>query len=210
MTDYFALFDEPRRLWIDLEQLKAKFLTLTVEAHPDKIHAATPADRETATRRFAELNSAFNCLREPRERLRHLLQLELGAMPKEVLEIPSDLADLFIEIARLQREVNAFLSGAARIQSPLLRVQVFESAQGWIGRLRAVQARLGDRQADFHQELQALDPEWVRSEYDPVQHGVLLQRVEQIHQRLSFYGRWSVQIQEALVQLSLDLTIECG
>jgi len=203
MTDYFALFDEPRRPWIDLEQLKAKFLALTAEAHPDKIHVAAPANREAATRGFAELNSAFNCLREPKERLRHLLELELGSLPKEVHEIPSDLADLFTEIARLQREVNAFLAEANRVKSPLLRVQMFERGQEWMDRLRAVQTCLGERHAGLLQELQAMDAEWVRLDCDPVQRGVLLQRVEQIHQRLSFYTRWNAQIQESLVQLSL-------
>lgn len=203
MTDYFALLDEPRRLWLDVERLKAKFLALSSAFHPDKIRATTPADQETASRRFAELNAAFNCLRDPKERLRHLLDLELGTTPKEVLEIPSDLADLFIEIARLQREAKAFLAEAVRVQSPLLRAQVFERAQEWLDRLRAVQTRLGDRQAGLLRELQALDAEWVRSENDPAQRGALLHPVEQIHQRLSFYNRWSAQIQETLVQLSL-------
>jgi DnaJ-domain-containing protein 1 len=203
MTDYFALLDEPRRLWLDVERLKAKFLALSSAFHPDKIRATTPADRETASRRFAELNTAFNCLRDPKERLRHLLNLELGTTPKDVLEIPSELADLFIEIAGLQREAKAFLAEAARVQSPLLRVQVFERAQEWMDLLRAAQARIADRQADLLRELQALQAQWGRSECDPVQRGVVLQRVEQIHQRLSFYTRWNAQIQETLVQLSL-------
>ena len=203
MTDYFALLDELRRLWIDPEQLKSKFLTLSARVHPDKIRTTIPPNQETVTRRFAELNSAFNCLREPGKRLRHLLQLELGAIPKEVHEIPSDLADLFVEIAQLRQKVNAFLSETAPIQSPLLRVKVFERAQEWIDRLRAVQQNLANHQADLFQELKTLDADWLCSACDPVQRLVLLQRVEQIHQRLSFYARWNTQIQETLVQLSL-------
>ena len=203
MTDYFALLDEPRRLWIDPEQLKSKFLLLSARAHPDKIHASTRANQESTTRRFAELNSAFNCLREPGKRLRHLLELELGAIVREVHEIPPDLADLFIEIAQLRREVNAFLSETAVIQSPLLRVKVFKQAQEWINQLRAVQKRLGDSQLHLIKELQVLDAEWSCSACDPVQRGVFLQKVEQIYQQFSFYTRWSTQIQETLVQLSL-------
>src|SRR5688572_2737628 len=45
MTDYFALFDEPRRLWLDPERLKTRFLALSAELHPDKIQTITPADR---------------------------------------------------------------------------------------------------------------------------------------------------------------------
>ena len=202
MTDYFALLDEPRRLWMDTERLKTKFLSRSAQVHPDKIHAATAAARETANRSFAELNAAFNCLRDPKARLRHLLELELGARPKEVQEIPPDLAELFGEIARLRREVNSFLAESARIQSALLRVQRFERAQEWVDRLRAAQKRLGDHTAGLLSELQALDAEWIRSGNDPVQRGVLLRKVEQILQRVSFYSRWDSQFQETIVQLT--------
>ena len=77
MTDYFSLFNEPRRPWLDAEKLKARFLTLSAECHPDR--AVTAAEREAATARFTELNAAHNCLREPRERLQHLLALEGAA-----------------------------------------------------------------------------------------------------------------------------------
>lgn len=203
MTDYFALLDEPRRPWVDSEPLKTKFLKLSAGAHPDKIHAATSAERDLASRRFAELNAAFNCLREPKARLRHLLELELGSTPKQVLEIPPALTDLFTEIAGFRREVDAFLTEAARVQSPLLRLQVFECAQEWINRLRAVQKRLGDREADLLQELKSLDVEWGASIKNPVQRGVLLRRVEQIHQQLSFYQRWKAQVQETVLKLSV-------
>src|SRR6267378_3594701 len=146
MTDYFALLDEPRRPWLDAEALKAKFLSLSADVHPDRVHGASPSVRESASQHFAQLNAAFNCLREPKDRLRHLLELELGAKPKDVQEIPPDLADLFIEIATLCREVDAFLGERAKVQSPLLRVQLFEHAQEWIDRLNVMQRRLGERQ----------------------------------------------------------------
>ena len=78
MTDYFALLNEPRRPWIDSEALKARFLVLTAEAHPDRVHNALPAKKKSAHERYTELNTAYLCLREPRESLRHLLELERG------------------------------------------------------------------------------------------------------------------------------------
>jgi curved DNA-binding protein CbpA len=202
MTDYFALLNEPRRPWLDAQELKAKFLKLSAEAHPDKLSVQTPAARDSANRRFAELNSAFNCLREPKTRLRHLLELELGEKPKEVHEIPQDLADLFMEIAGLRREVSVFVAETKRAQSPLLRVQLFEQTQEWIDRLQVVQARLGERQAKLLLEIQNSDPEWQRTADDPVQHGVLLQTVHRIHQRLSFCTRWRTDLQEMIIRLS--------
>lgn len=199
MTDYFALLDEPRCPWLDPDKLKAKFLNLSAQAHPDKNPIA---ERESAGRRFAELNTAYHSLRDPKERLRHLLELELGERPKQVQEIPKGLMELFTEIAGLRREVTAFLAEARGVQSPLLRVPRFERAQEWTDRLRALQRQLSDREGALLQELQALDAEWARLRNDPVCRGAALQRIEQIHQQLSFYTRWSGQLQEAMVQLS--------
>ena len=69
MTDYFALFDEPRRPWLDTDSLKAKFLALSAQAHPDRVHGAAETDKLAANHRYTELNAAYNCLREPRDRL---------------------------------------------------------------------------------------------------------------------------------------------
>lgn len=202
MTDYFALFDELRRPWLEVEQLKAKFLERSAEVHPDKLRSAAPAEQEAASRRFAELNSAFNCLREPKDRLRHLLELELGSLAIEAREMPPNLADLFMEMARLRREVDGFLVESTRTQSALLRVQMFSRAQEWIDRLRAMLQRLSSLQAKLHQELQTLDARWLSTETDPVQRGVMLERLEHIHQELSFYARWTGQLHETTVQLS--------
>src|SRR4051794_20311166 len=109
MLDYFALLDEPRRPWIEPDQIRSKFLTLSAQVHPDRVHGADEATRQAAQARYAELNAAYNCLREPRDRLRHLLELELGAKPKDVQGVPPDLMALLMEVSRLCREVDAFL-----------------------------------------------------------------------------------------------------
>ena len=81
MTDYFALLGESRRPWIDPEELKAKFLALTAQVHPDRVHNASEAEKQAASRRSAEMNAAYNCLREAKTRLLHLLELERGTRP---------------------------------------------------------------------------------------------------------------------------------
>ena len=71
MTDAFALLDEPRQPWLEVEALKTKFLTRSAATHPDKF--TDPAEKETAQTRFADLNSAHEILRDPKLRLQHLL-----------------------------------------------------------------------------------------------------------------------------------------
>src|SRR6516164_10776349 len=126
MTDNFALLDEPRRPWLDTDALKQKFLGLSASAHPDKIHSAGEAEKSGAAKSFAELNAAYNCLAEPKSRLLHLLQLELGAKPKDVQQIPPALADLFVEVAAACRDSDAFLAEKRKITSPLVQVGFFE------------------------------------------------------------------------------------
>src|SRR5271154_182944 len=99
MTDNFALLNETCRPWLDADLLRQKFLALSANLHPDRIHSASETDKVAATKKFTELNAAFNCLAEPKSRLLHLLELELGAKPKDVQQIPVALADLFAEIA---------------------------------------------------------------------------------------------------------------
>src|SRR5438552_15269515 len=139
MTDYFALLSQPRQPWLNEDLLKAKFLQMSAEVHPDRVHGASEKEKQNANERFSELNSAYNCLREPNTRLQHLFGLETDTKPKEVQEIPSATMDVFLEIGQLCREVDSFLSRRAEVTSPLVKVEMFERAQEWTDRLNGVQ-----------------------------------------------------------------------
>jgi curved DNA-binding protein CbpA len=201
VTDYFALLDEPRRPWLDAEALKKKFLALSANAHPDKIHSASQAERSAAAKKFAELNAAYNCLLEPKSRLRHLLQLELGAKPQDVQQIPPALADLFAEVATTCRNTDAFLAEKERSTSPLLQVRLFEQAQEWVERLKLLQAKLGAFHGGLDDTLQSLDAAWMTA--GPSDRISLLPKLEELYRLFSYFNRWSGQIQDRIVQLSL-------
>src|SRR4051812_33187546 len=98
MIDNFALLNEPRRPWVDPDALKTKFLALSSEVHPDRVHNAAEVEKQAANQRYSELNAAYNCLREPKDRLQHLLELELGAKPKDIQRIPAGTMDEFFEV----------------------------------------------------------------------------------------------------------------
>src|SRR5260370_25010219 len=100
MNDCFALFDERRRPWFDPDSLKQKFLARSAELHPDRVHSASTKEQRAAQERYTEFNAAYNCLRDPNERLAHLLELERWAKPHEVLRIPSGLMSLFLEVGQ--------------------------------------------------------------------------------------------------------------
>jgi DnaJ-domain-containing protein 1 len=203
MTDNFALLDEPRRPWIDPGELKHKFLALSAEIHPDRTHAAPEGERRAAAERYLALNTAYNCLRDPKERLRHLLELELGAKPADIQRIPTEMMDAFFEIGRVSKEADGFLAEKARVSSPLLKVQWFERAQEWTEKLTTLQRNINVRRKNLLSELQGMNAAWEavpREQRSST--GLPLKRLEEIYRLLSYFGRWSEQLQERIVQLS--------
>jgi len=199
MTDYFAFFNEPRRPWLDAESLKQKFLALSATVHPDRVHNLGEVERAAAQERYTELNTAYNWLREPKERLQHLLQLELGALPKDIQRIPSDLMDLSLEVGKACREADAFLAEKAAVTSPLLQVTFFERGQEFADKLQAIRQRVNSFSDGLNDELQRIDAAW-QSGITP--RGALLQRLEELYRLFGYFARWGAQLQERVVRLS--------
>jgi DnaJ-domain-containing protein 1 len=200
MTDYFALLNEPRRPWLDADLLKQKFLTLASDAHPDRVHNASEVEKVEATRNYAQLNTAFNCLVEPKLRLLHLLELELGAKPKDIQTIPAALADLFAKVANDCRSTDSFLAEKARAASPLVQVQLFERGQDWVEKLNGLQKNLNELRDQLISELKSLDMQWISA--DAVTRREILPKLEELYRLFSYFNRWNNQIQERVVQLS--------
>jgi curved DNA-binding protein CbpA len=201
MMDNFALLNETRRPWLDSDLLKQKFLALAANFHPDRVHSASEADKAGATKQFTELNAAYNCLAEPKLRLLHLLELELGTKPKDIQEIPADLADLFAEIANGCRNADSFLVEKKQAVSPLVQVQLFERGQDWLTQLNTLQRKLNDLRGELNVELKSLDEKWTGAEVE-ARRGILPE-LERLYRLFSYFNRWNGQIQERVVQLSL-------
>jgi curved DNA-binding protein CbpA len=204
MIDCFALLNESRRPWLDADLLKQKFLTLTAQVHPDRVHAGTEAEKGAAQARYTELNAAYNCLREPKQRLLHLIELESGRKPEQVQVIPSRLMNFFMEISRLCREVDCFLAEKAKAASPLLLVQLFERSEEWSTKLAALRERIRPLWDELESELKHLDKDWGASfSSNASARAGLLQRSEELYRLFSYVTRWNAQIQERVIQLSL-------
>jgi DnaJ-domain-containing protein 1 len=199
MVDYFALFNEPRRPWLDAELLKQKFFALSATAHPDRVHNLGQAERTAAQERYTELNAAYNCLREPKDRMHHLLELELGALPKDIQRIPSELMDLSLEIGKACREADAFLAEKAKVTSPLLQVTFFERGQEYVDKMQALRGRINSLNDRLIEELQQIDAAW---QSGATSRSALLQRLEELYRLLTYFARWMTQMQERAVRLS--------
>jgi hypothetical protein len=204
MIDNFSLLSEPRRPWLDIDALKGRFLQLSATVHPDKVHTASEAEKATANQRYAELNAAYSCLKEPKERLLHLLELEHGAKPKDVQRIPPGTMDLFVEVGQTCRDTDNFLGARTKVTSPLLKVQMFEAGMDWTDKLNQLQQKINAKQNELLEELKTMNAAWDAAPVDPEQRKVVLplERLEQIYRVLSYVARWTGQIQERVVQLA--------
>ncbi|MEO5802406.1 MAG: hypothetical protein ABIR24_02665 [Verrucomicrobiota bacterium] len=205
MTDNFHLLNEPRLPWIDPDSLKQKFFPLSASFHPDRVHGGTDAEKLSANHRYAELNAAYNCLREPKERLLHLLELELGKKPSDIQKIPPGTMDLFVEVGQTCRDADAFLVEKSKVTSPLLKVQLFERGQEWTDKLNALQQKINLKRDELSNELRELNSVWQSAPPigSPNRAAALpMERLEQIYRIYSYIARWSEQIQERVVQLS--------
>lgn len=206
MIDCFALFDEPRRPWLDLEALKERFLARAAAVHPDRFHESTPAEREEASRRYAELNSAHARLRDTKDRLAHLLELELGRRPADVQKVPAAAMELFFQVAQVCQETDQFLAGRGQVSSPMLKVQSFERGLELTERISGLQQVLAESLEFIEAQLRTLNDAWSTAPAvgSPRRTAQLpLDRLEAFYRECSFLARWRGQLQERFVQLSL-------
>ena len=203
MTDFFALLNVPRRPWLDPESLKQRFLALSADFHPDRIHG-DESQKRAAQDRYTQLNAAYTCLRNPRERLSHLIELERGEKPSELQNVPADLMTLFLEIGDSCRRVDQFLSEKSAATSPLLKVQFFQRGQELSDHLALIRDRLNASRDSLIASVQRLDREWdPMSSTNPSSRSDLLNQLQELRRLLGFFDRWLSQVQERLVQLVL-------
>lgn len=206
MTDAFALLGEPRLPYLDPEGLKERFLRLSGPFHPDRVHNASESERAEANRRFAELNAAHHALREPRDRLLHLLELESGAPPRDIQKIPPGTMDLFVEIGQACREADEFLQKRTETTSPMLKLKQMQSTLAWADRLGGLQRSVKARETELIDELKKLNGVWEAAPAvgDPARAASLpLERLEQVYRAMSYTARWTEQLQERFVRFAM-------
>lgn len=204
MIDCFALLNEPRRPWLDVDSLKGRFLALSSEVHPDRVHNASEREKQAAHARYAELNAAYNTLKDPKNRLHHLLELERGSTPSGIEKVPSDTMELFAQVGQLCRNADIFIAGRAKVTAPLLKVQMFQHGMEWIEQLNGLQQILLSRHREIEEHLRALNIVWEdMSQPDAPARSLSLDRLEEHYRQLSFLNRWVAQLQNRIVTLSI-------
>ena len=147
--NFFEVFDLPRRLAIDGDELQRRFYALARRTHPDFHQAAAPAERAAVEERAALVNTAYRTLRDPIARADYLVRLEEGRSTKEGSETrpkapPALLAEMF-EIQEALAEAKAGpLDDGTRATLAEQRDHLLERYAGEEARLRGPLAERWD------------------------------------------------------------------
>ena len=206
MDDAFSLFGEPRRPWLEPEPLKRLFLDRSSPIHPDRVHSTSPEEKAKANSTYAALNAAHAVLREPKDRLALLLELERASPLKDIQRIPPGTMDLFVEVGQTCRDVDGFLAEKAATTSPMVKLRLFERGMDWVDRLNELQRKISQRREELFGELKGMNALWEKAPPvgSPDRLAALpLERLEEIYRVLSYVARWTGQIQERIVALSV-------
>jgi curved DNA-binding protein CbpA len=183
VTDYFAMLDEPRRPWLDPEQLKEKFHRLAVEQHPDV--------KKTSEADFQALNTAYQILSDPVRRLRHWLELENPEALTASAQIPLSLIELFLRIGQTRAALDQFLTKEKQRTSPLARAMLMSEKLALADSVSALVNGLNQKRTDLLTDLETA------AAGNPSQLAAL-------YQQLAFISKWSNQTSEALLHLNLS------
>src|SRR5262250_3727204 len=136
--DYFAIFELPRKLWIEMGALEQKFLQLSWKLHPDNFVNATEEERELSLKRSSELNDAYRTLRDPIARVEYMLAIEGERKEGE----------------KKQQAPPELLEEVFELNESLDELRKAKAAGGDLGPLRA---RLASAEKSFGEKLSEVD-----------------------------------------------------
>lgn len=193
MTDYFALLDQPRKPWLDPDELKQAFHAKSLRLHPDaqQNDVAAADSGDTA---FAQLNEAYQVLQDAKRRIHHLLSLDGRASTSRHTSVPTEIEELFSTVAATTREADALLQKAESATTPLTRSLLkpqFLQVQKRVAETLQQLFRLHDA---GNADLRRLGTCRVLEEEDWAE-------LHRLYLRFSYVTRWIAELQEKEMRL---------
>jgi molecular chaperone HscB len=189
-VDYFALFEMPRKLWIEMDGLEKKFLQLSWKLHPDNFVKATERERELSLEKSSQLNDAYRTLRDPVARVEYLLGIE--GMRKEGEHKQQAPPELLEEVFELNESLDELREA---------------KAQG--GDLAALKSRLEGAEKNFQGKLVEVDAqlqstarEWdakVDAGMDDTARKKIMSRLNELLNRRSYVRNLVTNVQKELL-----------
>jgi molecular chaperone HscB len=151
-SDYFAMFELPRKLWIEMATLEQKFLQLSWKLHPDNFVNATAEEREISLKRSSELNDAYRVLRDPVARVEYLLAIEGARKEGQTKQqAPPELLEEVFELNESLDELRA--AKASGGDTAALRQRLEAEEKNFEEKLREVDGQLQGAAREWDQAI---------------------------------------------------------
>ncbi len=151
--DCFSLFDLPPAFDIDVDALTARYRRLQQLIHPDRYSTAGEQARRLAAQRAARINAAYQTLKDPLARARHLLELRGADVEKTGTVEP----EFLMEQMALRERLAALRAGGSREALRDLLADIDHRQQACCQRLgRALREDALDTACRLYQEFQFL------------------------------------------------------
>ncbi len=187
--DAFALLGLPRRAALDEAALRQAYTSLSRTAHPDHGGSETQA---------SALNAAYEVLRQPERRLRHLLEL---AGPEEAAAwrtVPLDegMMQTFMDLGDALEKSAAFLERKQKATSALAKALLTAEEMQHRESLEAIGMALQERRDAMESALGGLDASLSATPDLPT-----WQALAAAQARFAYVAKWQAQIRERLLAL---------
>jgi len=188
--DYFAIFELPRKLWLEMSLLEQKFLQLSWKLHPDNFVNASPEEREISLKRSSELNDAYRTLRDPVGRVEYLLAIE-GARKEghNKQQAPPELLEEVFELNESLDELRDVKSSGGETAS--LKHRLEAARKNFEGKLSEVDS-----------QLQAVAREWdkaIDAKADEAERKQVMAKLNELLNRRSYIRNLVVNVQKELL-----------
>lgn len=190
MTDAFAKLGLPRCAALEEEALKSAWLERGRAAHPDQ--AGGNAELS------AEINAAYELLREPESRLKHLLELEHAGDAAAWATVPMEesLMRVFMGLGPVLQKVEAFARKKQAATSALAQALLAGEQMRAQEQVEEKLAELADLREALEAELPGVDT--LRAGGDAA---AALERMRVLRAKFAYVGKWQRQAREALMRL---------
>ncbi len=189
-VDYFALFEMPRKLWIDTEGLEKKFLQLSWKLHPDNFVNATERERELSLEQSSQLNDAYRLLHDPVARVEYLLGLEGTRKEGEhKQQAPPELLEEVFELNESLDELREAKASGGDVAALKMRLE---------GAEKNFQKKLGE----VDEQLRAAAHEWdavIDAKASEADRKTVMARLNELLNRRSYIRNLVTNVQKELL-----------
>ena len=205
--NFFEVLGLERLPWLDEEDLKHRFHSMSATIHPDKVHNAAGEIRDKAEQRFILLNAAYQELKDPRRRLRYFLELETGRNLSEISEVPESLTDWFQRVHRVLDRFKKVSVKNGLAASNLEKVQKMKALLDLQSEIQDLATALNNRIQELNRGIIEVSNEWgpliqeALQTSDPDPRTSRLRTLLSVYYELTYLQRWLGQVQQKAAEL---------